>query len=68
MTVRAIIRTPWVRLGGLLLAAGLSAVACGALLQATAAGEETVHLNLRIADLVSTASIQASHPARPTGR
>jgi hypothetical protein len=53
MTVRAIIRTPWVRLGGLLLAAGLSAAACGALLQATAAGEETVHLNLRIADLVA---------------
>jgi hypothetical protein len=53
LPVRAIARAPRVRLAGLLLAAGLAAVVCGALLQDTAADEEMVHLNPRIADLVA---------------
>lgn len=53
LSVRAIAREPRVRLAGLLLTAGLAAVACGELLQDTAAGEETVHLNRQVADLVA---------------
>jgi hypothetical protein len=53
LPVRAIVRRPQARLAGLLAAAGLAAVACGALLQDTAAGEETVRLNPRVAELVA---------------
>jgi hypothetical protein len=53
LPVWAIARGPGMRLAGLLLTAGLAAVACGELVQDTAAGEEMVHLNPQVADLVA---------------
>jgi membrane protein DedA with SNARE-associated domain len=54
LPIRVIAREPRVRLGGLLLTGGLAAVACGAQLQDTAAGEETARLNPRVAELVAS--------------
>jgi EmrB/QacA subfamily drug resistance transporter len=52
VTVRAIAGHPRARPCGLLAAAGAAAMVCGALLQDTAADEETVHLNPRVAELL----------------
>lgn len=63
------------QLAGLLLVAALAAVACGALLQDTAAGEETVRLNPQIAGVLARHvppdaawnAVGLSHLARPPG-
>jgi hypothetical protein len=75
LPVRSLGRQPRVRLAGLLLVAALAAVVCGALLQDTAAGEETVRLNPQIAGVLARHvppdaawnAVGLSHLARPPG-
>jgi len=75
LPVRSLSRQPRVRLAGLLLVATLAALVCGALLQDTAAGEETVRLNPQIAGVLARHvppdaaynSVGLSHLARPPG-
>jgi membrane protein DedA with SNARE-associated domain len=54
LPVRAIARRPQARLAGLLLTAVLAGWLCGAIVQDTAAHEETVHLNPRVTGLLAS--------------
>ena len=75
LPIRAIARRPQARLAGLLLAAALAGWVCGAMLQDTAAREETVHLNPRVAGLLvnhvppdaAHGAVGLSHLVQPPG-